>query len=172
MGRDLRIAFIGAGGVNFGSPTKPWDHATRLEKLGGVTVVGVADPDMEKAQKALAERLAGPARKMYAGAKAYADERRTGIVHDEGEIDIEDLIADQGCVITISHTGYIKRNAISNYRKQRRGGKGVTGADMKEEDFIEHLFIASTHDYMLFFTDKGIVHWLKVHEIGDIGFCR
>ena len=75
MGRDLRIAFIGAGGVNFGSPTKPWDHATRLEKLGGVTVVGVADPDMEKAQKALAERLAGPARKMYAGAKAYADER-------------------------------------------------------------------------------------------------
>ncbi|MFA6078205.1 MAG: DNA gyrase C-terminal beta-propeller domain-containing protein, partial [Candidatus Omnitrophota bacterium] len=72
-------------------------------------------------------------------------------------------------VITISHDGYIKRLPVSSYRKQRRGGKGVTGADMKEEDFIEHLFIASTHDYMLFFTDKGVVHWVKVHEIPESG---
>jgi len=99
----------------------------------------------------------------------FGDERRTEIAPEAEELEIEDFIAEEDVVITISHSGYIKRLPVSSYRKQRRGGKGVTGADMKEEDFIEHLFIASTHEYMLFFTDKGIVHWLKVHEIPEAG---
>ena len=99
----------------------------------------------------------------------FGDERRTSVVAETEELDIEDLIREEDVVLTISHAGYIKRLPVSSYRKQRRGGKGVTGADMKEEDFIEHLFIASTHDYMLFFTDKGILHWLKVHEIPEAG---
>lgn len=99
----------------------------------------------------------------------FGDTRRTEVLPEAEELEIEDLIAEEDVVITISHTGYIKRLPVSSYRKQRRGGKGVTGADMKEEDFVEHLFIASTHDYILFFTDKGIVHWLKVHEIPEAG---
>jgi DNA gyrase subunit A len=99
----------------------------------------------------------------------FGDERRTEILPETEELDIEDLIAEEDVVITVSHAGYVKRLPVSGYRKQRRGGRGVTGADMKEEDFIEHLFVASTHDYMLFFTDKGIVHWLKVHEIPEAG---
>jgi DNA gyrase subunit A len=99
----------------------------------------------------------------------FGDDRRTEIAPAEEEVEIEDLIAEEDVVITISHAGYIKRLPVSSYRKQRRGGKGITGAEMKEEDFIEHLFIASTHDYILFFTDKGIVHWLKVHEIPEAG---
>ncbi len=102
-------------------------------------------------------------------AEKFGDERRTEIAPEAEELDIEDLIAEEDVVITISNSGYIKRLPVSNYRKQRRGGKGVTGAEMKEEDFVEHLFIASTHDYMLFFTDKGNVHWLKVHEIPEGG---
>ena len=101
--------------------------------------------------------------------KAYGDERRTAIVPDEGEIDIEDLIADQGCVITISHTGYIKRVPVSTYRQQRRGGKGVVGMDTKEEDYVEHVFMASTHDYILFFTEKGRIYWQKVYEVPEGG---
>jgi len=97
--------------------------------------------------------------------KRYGDERRTDIVGEVEEIAIEDLIAEEDVVVTISHTGYIKRLPVSAYRKQKRGGKGVTGAEVKEEDFIEHLFVASTKDYLLIFTDKGQVHWLKVYEI-------
>jgi len=99
----------------------------------------------------------------------FGDARRTEVLPEQEELEIEDLIAEEDVVITISHAGYIKRLPVSSYRKQRRGGKGVTGAEIKEEDFIEHLFIASTHDYMLFFTDKGIAHWLKVHEIPEAG---
>lgn len=99
----------------------------------------------------------------------FGDARRTEVLPEQEELEIEDLIAEEDVVITISHASYIKRLPVSSYRKQRRGGKGVTGAEIKEEDFIEHLFIASTHDYMLFFTDKGIVHWLKVHEIPEAG---
>ncbi len=102
-------------------------------------------------------------------AEKFGDERRTEIAPEEEELEIEDFIAEEDVVITMSHGGYIKRLPISSYRKQRRGGKGVTGVEMKEEDFVEHLFIASTHDYMLFFTDKGTVHWLKVHEIPEAG---
>jgi len=99
----------------------------------------------------------------------FGDERRTEIAPEAEELEIEDLIAEEDVVVTISHSGYIKRLPVSSYRKQRRGGKGVTGAEMREEDFIEHLFIASTHDYMLFFSDKGTVYWLKVHEIPEAG---
>ena len=101
--------------------------------------------------------------------KNYADERRTAIVPDEKELNIEDLIADQGCVITISHTGYIKRVPVSTYRQQRRGGKGVVGMDTKEEDYVEHVFTASTHDYILFFTQHGRVYWKKVYEVPEGG---
>ncbi|MFH1457648.1 MAG: DNA gyrase subunit A [Candidatus Omnitrophota bacterium] len=97
--------------------------------------------------------------------KQYADDRRTDIVAEVEELEIEDLIAEEDVVVTISHGGYIKRLPVSAYRKQRRGGSGVTGAEVKEEDFVEHLFIASTRDYLLIFTDKGQVHWLKVYEI-------
>ncbi|MDP8236354.1 MAG: DNA gyrase subunit A [Candidatus Erginobacter occultus] len=95
----------------------------------------------------------------------YGDDRRTEIVPDEGELRIEDLIADEAALITISHRGYIKRVPVSTYRAQRRGGKGVAGMVTRDEDFVERLFTASTHDYLLFFTESGRVHWLKVYQI-------
>jgi DNA gyrase subunit A len=98
--------------------------------------------------------------------KKYGDERRTQIVAAEEDIDIEDLIAEEDVLITMSHTGYIKRIPVSMYRKQKRGGTGVTGGGMKdEEDFVEHMFLASTHDSILFFTNKGRVYWRKAYEI-------
>ncbi|RMD94770.1 MAG: DNA gyrase subunit A [Calditrichaeota bacterium] len=99
----------------------------------------------------------------------YADERRTEIIVETEEFTIEDMIAEEDMVITISHTGFIKRFPVSSYRRQLRGGRGYTGASTKEEDFIEHIFIASTHHYILFFTDKGRCYWLKVHEIPQAG---
>ena len=101
--------------------------------------------------------------------KKYGDERRTDIVGEVQELEVEDLIAEEDVVVTISHGGYIKRLPVSSYRKQKRGGKGATGAEVKEEDFIEHLFVASTKDYLLIFTDKGQVYWLKVYEIPQAG---
>jgi DNA gyrase subunit A len=100
----------------------------------------------------------------------FGDERRTEIV-DQGAADFEDedLIAEEDMVITISHFGYIKRLALDSYRAQRRGGKGATGIKVRDEDFVEHLFIASTHSYILCFTDKGRCHWLKVHQIPVAG---
>ena len=97
--------------------------------------------------------------------KKYGDERRTDIVGEVEDLEIEDLIADEDVVVTVSHGGYIKRLPVSAYRKQKRGGTGASGAEVKEEDFIEHLFVASTKDYLLVFTDQGQVHWLKVYEI-------
>ncbi|MGH7164439.1 MAG: DNA gyrase subunit A, partial [Nitrospiraceae bacterium] len=97
----------------------------------------------------------------------YKDERRTQIIPEEAEINVEDLIAEEEVVVTISHAGYIKRNAVSLYRAQRRGGKGKIGMGVKEEDFVETLFTASTHDSLLFFTDAGKVYWLKLHEIPE-----
>ncbi|MCF8120165.1 MAG: DNA gyrase subunit A [Deltaproteobacteria bacterium] len=99
----------------------------------------------------------------------YGDERRTEILEDAEDLDMEDLIAEEDMVVTISHRGYIKRNPISLYRAQRRGGKGMTGARPAEEDFVEHLFVASSHDYFLFFTNNGRVYWKKVHEIPEGG---
>jgi DNA gyrase subunit A len=99
----------------------------------------------------------------------FGDDRRTELIDIEGDLSIEDLIADEDMVITISHQGYIKRIPVDTYRQQHRGGRGVTGMRTKEEDFVEHLFIASTHSYILFLTDRGHCHWLKVHEIPEGG---
>ncbi|MCF7837891.1 MAG: DNA gyrase subunit A [Candidatus Marinimicrobia bacterium] len=99
----------------------------------------------------------------------YADARRTDVVADEGEIRIEDLIADRSCVITMSHTGYIKRVQVSAYREQRRGGKGVLGMETKDTDYVERVFMASTHDVLLCFTTQGRMHWLKVYDIPEAG---
>src|SRR5436309_37954 len=99
----------------------------------------------------------------------YGDERRTRIVDEATAISVEDLIVEEDMVVTISHEGYIKRNAVALYRAQRRGGRGRIGAATREEDFVEHLFIASTHSYLLFFTTSGKVFWLKVHEIPQAG---
>ncbi len=99
----------------------------------------------------------------------YGDARRTEIVAKTGELSLEDLIVEEDMVVTVTHSGYIKRNAVSLYRAQRRGGKGKTGMRPKEEDFVERLFIASTHSYVLIFTDQGKVYWLKVHEIPQGG---
>jgi DNA gyrase subunit A len=101
--------------------------------------------------------------------KQYGDARRTEIVPDEGEISVEDLIADKGCIITLSHGGYIKRMPVATFRQQKRGGKGVVGMDTKEEDYVEQVFTASTHDYLLFFTAKGRVYWKKVYEVPEAG---
>ncbi len=97
----------------------------------------------------------------------FGDERRTEISHSEDEIDIEDLIADQQMVITITQTGYIKSLPLATYRQQQRGGRGVTGMDMKDGDFIEHLFVCSSHDYLLFFSNRGKVYRSKVYELPE-----
>ncbi|MFQ5511356.1 MAG: DNA gyrase subunit A [Candidatus Krumholzibacteriia bacterium] len=102
--------------------------------------------------------------------KKYGDDRRTEILDQAvTSFEAEDLIAVEDMVITISHAGYIKRLALDSYRAQRRGGRGVTGIKMRDEDFVEHIFIASTHSYILFFTDRGRCHWLKVHHIPVAG---
>ena len=100
----------------------------------------------------------------------YGDDRRTEIIEGEsGELSIEDLIAEEDMAITVSNTGYIKRTAISTYRNQRRGGKGRIGMRTRDEDFVSHLFVASTHAYIMIFSDRGRAYWLKVHEIPDVG---
>ncbi len=99
----------------------------------------------------------------------FGDERRTEILEETADLTIEDLLADEDMVVTITRSGYIKRTHVEAYRSQKRGGKGVTGMETKEEDIVEDLFVASTHSYLLFFTNKGKVHWLKVHEIPEGG---
>ena len=99
----------------------------------------------------------------------FADERRSEITEESGELRIEDLIADEDMAITVTNTGYIKRTPISTYRMQRRGGKGRIGMRTREEDFVSHLFVASTHAYIMIFSDRGRAYWLKVHEIPDVG---
>src|SRR5262249_31588094 len=99
----------------------------------------------------------------------FSDERRTQIIDESGELRIEDLIADEDNAITVTNTGYIKRTPISTYRAQRRGGKGRIGMRTREEDYVSHLFIASTHAYIMIFTDRGRAYWLKVHEVPDVG---
>ena len=99
----------------------------------------------------------------------FSDVRRTEIVVDTGELSMEDLIVDEEVLVTVSHTGYIKRSSLALYRSQHRGGKGLTGLSMKDQDFAEHIFVASTHSYILFFTNRGKVYWLKVHELPQMG---
>jgi DNA gyrase subunit A len=106
---------------------------------------------------------------LKAAAEAYGDDRRTEIAEATTDFTIEDLIAEEDMAISISHAGYIKRLPVGSYRRQHRGGKGVTGMGTKEDDFVEHMLIASTHDYILFFTQTGQCHWLRVHEIPQAG---
>jgi len=101
--------------------------------------------------------------------KKFGDDRRTDIVADQGEFSVEDLIAEEDMVITVSHAGYIKRTPVTTYKRQRRGGRGLNGMGTKEDDWVEHLFVASTHDYVLFFTHNGQVYWLKVYDIPQHG---
>ncbi len=131
--------------------------------------VRVTISELRTILKSKAKRMEILKSEMAQVAKDYGDDRRTEIIPDQDEFSVEDLIAEEDMVITISHSGYIKRIAVSTYRKQRRGGRGLTGATAKEDDWIEHLFIASTHDYVMFFSDKGQVYWLKVHEIPQGG---
>ncbi len=99
----------------------------------------------------------------------YGDERRTEIVQETAELSLEDLIVDEEMLVTVSHESYLKRTSTRMYRSQHRGGKGLTGLAMKDKDFAEHIFVATNHNYILFFTDQGRVHWLKVHEIPQFG---
>ena len=99
----------------------------------------------------------------------YGEERRTEIIKDFTTLSIEDMIAEEEMVLTITHNGYIKRTSLSTYRSQRRGGRGVQGASSRDEDFVEHLFVANTHSYILFFTDKGKCYWVKVYDIPEGG---
>ena len=100
--------------------------------------------------------------------KDFGDERRTQITDETAEITLEDVIADEQVAVTVSHSGYLKRTPISTYRQQRRGGTGRTGMKTRDEDFVEYLFIASTHSYLLILTNTGRVYWLKVYEIPDV----
>jgi DNA gyrase subunit A len=152
--------------------------AMRLAKLTGLEIEKLeAELKEVRAQiKELKELLGSKPRRMKLlkqeladVAKRYGDERRSEITSDEGEFTVEDLIAEEDMVVTISHSGYIKRTAVSTYRRQRRGGKGLNGQNLKDEDFVEHLFVASTHDYILFFTDDGRCFSIKVHEIPQLG---
>lgn len=127
-----------------------------IEKLRGIL-------DSEKKRKQIIKE------ELIALKDRYGDERRTEIIKDYKEFSLEDIIAEEDVVVTISHNGFIKRFPVSGYRKQARGGKGVSGVGTKEDDFIEHMFVASTHQYILFFTDKGRCYWLKVHEIPEGG---
>jgi len=115
------------------------------------------------------ERMELIAKELMELKEKFGDERRTEIVAKTGEFSVEDMIAEEDMVITISHSGFIKRFPVSGYRRQTRGGRGATGATAKEDDFLEHLFIAGTHDYVLFFTDKGRCHWIKVYDIPQAG---
>ena len=148
----------------------------RLYQLTGLER-GKVEAEYEELQKLMAylEDLLAHSEKIYAVMKEdlseirakYGENRKTELSIDEGEIDIEDLIADEPCVITLTNTGYIKRVPTDTYRQQRRGGKGVMGMNTKEEDFVEHVFTASTHDYLLCFTEAGRMYWLKTYRVPE-----
>src|SRR5437762_11245449 len=146
----------------------------RLAKLTGLEIekleeelkeVQATIKDLRALLESKPKRMTLMKDELKALAQKYEDERRTEITSDEGEFTIEDLIAEEEMVVTISHSGYIKRTSVSTYKKQRRGGRGNNGATLQEEDFVEHLFVAATHDYVLVFTDDVRCCWLEVHEI-------
>ncbi|HIJ74499.1 MAG TPA: DNA gyrase subunit A [Candidatus Hydrogenedentes bacterium] len=148
--------------------------AMRLRRLTGLEreelVAEYRDliKEIERLQRILSSRkniFAEVRKEILAVKKKYGDERRTVILDELSEFSVEDLIADENMVVTVSNAGYIKRLPVSTYRKQRRGGRGVAGMETREEDFVRDLFIASTHQYMLFFSSKGRVYWRKVHEL-------
>ncbi|HET7600088.1 MAG TPA: DNA gyrase subunit A [Gemmatimonadales bacterium] len=150
----------------------------RLAKLTGLEIekleaelkeVRALIKDLKGILASRPKRMAILKEEMEEVAARFGDDRRTEIISDQGEFTVEDLIAEEDMVITISHSGYIKRIPVSQYRRQRRGGRGSNGADLKADDWVEHLFIASTHDYLMFFTTHGQGYWLKVHEIPQAG---
>jgi DNA gyrase subunit A len=150
----------------------------RLAKLTGLEIEKLEDElkdvrglvrDLRTLLASKPKRMAVLKEELQDVVKRFGDERRTEITSDEGEFSIEDLIAEEDMVVTVSHTGYIKRTPVTTYRKQRRGGKGSTGQDLKDEDFVERMYVGSTHDYILVFTDDGRCYWLKVYEIPQAG---
>jgi DNA gyrase subunit A len=150
----------------------------RLQRLTGLEREKIVEEyeETERAITRFREILANPAEvskiiveELRAVREKYGDPRRTQIVGEAAEIAVEDLIVEEDMVVTISHEGYIKRNAVALYRAQRRGGRGKIGATTRDEDFVEHLFVASTHSYLMFFTNSGKVYWLKVHAIPQAG---
>ena len=150
----------------------------RLQKLTGLEVEKVVEEYKELIKyishlkgilDSKAQRMDIIKEELVAIKDQYGDERRTEVVPIDTDFSMEDMIAEEEVVLTITHQGYIKRTALNTYRTQRRGGRGVQGAMSKEEDFLEHLFIANTHNYMLFFTDMGKCYWLKVYDIPQGG---
>ncbi len=133
------------------------EHAELLERIGELRAI-LGDPS--RIDELIVDELSEIDSR-------YGDERRTEITHFEGDMNIEDMIADQQMVISLTHSGYVKRLPLATYRQQRRGGVGVMGMDMKEGDYIEHLHICSTHDFLLFFTNRGKVYRLKVYELPE-----
>jgi len=125
--------------------------------------------ELQELLESKAKRVALIKEELVEIAQKYGDPRRTEVVADYQEFTIEDMIAEEEMAITVSHQGYIKRFPVSGLRRQRRGGKGYTGAKTKEEDWIQHLFVASTHNFLLFFTNRGRCYWLKVHEVPQMG---
>ena len=150
----------------------------RLQRLTSLEVDKVVDEyaevikQIEKLKSILASRplrMAIIKEELEQLRERYGDDRRTEIIPTLGDFSVEDMIAEEDMVITISHNGFIKRSPSSQWRRQRRGGRGIQGATTREDDFVEHLFIASSHDYILFFTDRGKCYWRKVHEIPQVG---
>lgn len=148
----------------------------RLAKLTGLEIEKLEEElaEVRATIEDLTDLLANKKRRMKvlkeelaAVVNTFGDERRTEIVSDDGEFSVEDLIANEEVIVTISHAGYIKRTSITNYRRQRRGGVGTIGTELRTDDFVEHLFVAQTHDYLLVFTHDGRCFWLKVHEIPE-----
>jgi DNA gyrase subunit A len=151
---------------------------TRLQKLTGLEVDKVVSEYKELIQvishlkgilESKPQRMDIIKKELLEIRDQYGDERRTEIIPVDTDFSMEDMIAEEEVVLTITHKGYIKRTALNTYRTQRRGGRGVQGATSKDEDFVEHLFIANTHNYMLFFTDMGKCYWLKVYDIPQGG---
>jgi DNA gyrase subunit A len=137
-----------------------------IDELLEVQKLVVRLKEILASEKVMMEVIVGELREVK---QLFGDERRTEIQGAAADLRVEDLIAEEEMVVTVSHLGYVKRNPVSLYRAQRRGGKGKTGAATREEDFLESLFVASTHSYMLVFSDKGKLYWLKVHEVPQAG---
>jgi len=145
----------------------PLSSATKIQAEFGELQKKIAEyQEILASEKVLKKVIATELKEIQ---KVYGDSRRTEIIEQQDEIRLEDLIADQDVIITISHSGYTKRTPLSTYRQQARGGKGRLGMKTRDEDFVENLFIASTHSYILVFTNTGKLYWLKVYEIPDVG---
>ena len=137
-----------------------------LDELAGLVTLIASLREILASQKLLLEIIVKELRDVQ---ERFSDDRRTEILDQGGELSIEDLIADEDVAITVTDTGYIKRTPISTYRNQKRGGKGRIGMRTRDEDVVNHLFVASTHSYVMVFSDRGRAYWLKVHEIPDVG---